>query len=133
MEQVLHGHCLCGAVRYQCQGRPLGVTYCYCKTCQLAAGAPVYLGALFARHAVSWQGATTAYRSSPLGLRHFCPVCGSTLFYECTDGSQRLEITVATLEQPASLPPDCHEWTDSAIPWFHLDDALPRYPQGGPD
>ncbi|PXX48701.1 MULTISPECIES: GFA family protein [Aquitalea] len=133
MEQVLHGHCLCGAVQYQCQGHPLGVSYCYCKTCQLAAGAPVYLGALFARHAVSWQGRTTAYRSSPLGLRHFCPVCGSTLFYECTDGSQRLEITVATLEQPERLPPDCHEWTDSAIPWFHLDDALPRYPQGGPD
>lgn len=133
MEQVLHGHCLCGAVQYQCHGRPLGVSYCYCKTCQLAAGAPVYLGALFPRQAVRWQGATTAYRSSPLGLRHFCPACGSTLFYECTDGSQRLEITVATLDEPESLPPDCHEWTDSAIPWFHLDDALPRYPQGGPD
>jgi hypothetical protein len=27
--------------------------------------------------------------------------------------------------------PDCHEWTASAIPWFHLDDDL-RYPHENP-
>ncbi|KJV31226.1 hypothetical protein VI06_07050 [Aquitalea magnusonii] len=133
MEQVLQGRCLCGAVRYQCHGRPLSVTYCYCKTCQLASGAPVYLGALYPAGAVRWQGSTTAYRSSALGLRHFCGQCGSILFYECTDGSGRVEITIPTLETPAVLRPDCHEWTSSAIPWFHLDDDLPRYLQGAPD
>ncbi|WP_293760081.1 GFA family protein [uncultured Aquitalea sp.] len=132
MADILHGHCLCGALSYQCRGKPLAVTYCHCRACQLASGAPVYLGALYPREAVSWQGATTAYRSSPLGLRHFCPVCGSTLFYECTDGSGQLEITVPTLEHPEALPAECHEWTRSAIPGFDIADALPRHPEGAP-
>lgn len=125
MDDCLQGRCLCGAVRYQCHGQPLKAGYCYCRTCQRATGAPVYFGVSFPREAVSVDGQTARYRSSSRAWRHFCPTCGSSLFFEPLDGDY-FEVSVATLDHPEAIAAQVHVWTASAIPGFHIDDALPR-------
>jgi hypothetical protein len=43
-----------------------------------------------------------------------------------------LDVTIASLDDPAAVRPDHHGWTSSRIPWFDTTDDLPRYPEGGP-
>ena len=35
-------------------------------------------------------------------------------------------MTIATLDQPELAPADRHIWTDSRLPWLHLDEHLPE-------
>lgn len=38
---------------------------------------------------------------------------------------QTIDITVSTLDRPQLAPPRRHIWTDSRLPWLHLDEHLP--------
>ena len=40
---------------------------------------------------------------------------------------------IASFDDPSALPPEYHIFTESRIPWFETSDALPRYPDAGPD
>ena len=56
----------------------------------------------------------------------FCPRCGTQLVFERTEpgAAAEVDVTVASLDDPASLRPDRHIWTASRIPWFDTDDDL---------
>jgi hypothetical protein len=36
-------------------------------------------------------------------------------------------MTLASLDDPAAFPPECHAWTTSRVPWLGLGDGLPRH------
>jgi hypothetical protein len=38
-----------------------------------------------------------------------------------------VDIGVGTFDDASSFKPKDHIWTESAISWLHIDDALPRY------
>ncbi|MBM3490626.1 MAG: GFA family protein [Alphaproteobacteria bacterium] len=89
MSEQHAGGCLCGRVRYVATGRPSRAGICHCRMCQRATGQPLVAGAVFAKAALRITGETRAYRSSPRALRHFCPTCGSPLFFEPLDQPDR--------------------------------------------
>src|ERR1700730_15279176 len=74
------GGCLCGAVRFRCDGDPLNVRICYCRTCQKAMGSPFFARALFPQTALTVEGDTARYASSEMVDRVFCKTCGTRLF-----------------------------------------------------
>lgn len=39
-----------------------------------------------------------------------------------------VDISVASLDDPKSVTPTMHVWTDNRITWFEITDHLPRYP-----
>jgi hypothetical protein len=119
------GGCLCGAVRYRAEGAPLVAGYCHCRMCQRAAGAPVVAWGIWPAGSFAWlSGAPARYASSARGERVFCPVCGTLLaFLE----AETVDVTLASLDEPAAVAPREHIWTASRLPWFELADALPRY------
>lgn len=43
--------------------------------------------------------------------------------------SDRVLVTVGSLDEPQRVRPDDHVWTQNQIPWFEIDDQLPRFPQ----
>jgi hypothetical protein len=124
----VEGGCLCGAVRYRVEGQPLHAGYCHCRMCQRAAGAPVVAWGAWPADRFAWlQGKPGRFASSAKGERSFCPSCGTSLT-SVDPGDRRLvEVTLASLDDPAAFPPEEHIWTASRIRWLELGDKLPRH------
>ena len=124
----VEGGCLCGAVRYRVEGPPLHAGYCHCRMCQRAAGAPVVAWGAWPAGRFAWlQGKPGRFASSAKGERSFCPSCGTSLT-SVDPGDRRLvEVTLASLDDPAAFPPEEHIWTASRIRWLELGDELPRH------
>ena len=130
-EPVYRGGCLCGAVRYEANGSAANPCYCHCRSCRLAAGAPLVPWATFARarfHVV--RGTLTERRSSARVWRGFCAACGSALTYRNEARADEIDVTLATLDEPARLAPQMHVWVAEKLPWLVIGDGLPQHRDG---
>jgi hypothetical protein len=124
------GRCLCGAVRFEATAKPLRASYCHCSKCRQHTGAPVMLGVVFPSDAVAVSGKVAVYASSETGRRHFCPTCGSSLFFTFTDAPDRMEIMAGVFEDPSFIEPSFHLYAGQAIACCAVDDDLPKYEVG---
>ncbi|MCJ8159733.1 GFA family protein [Sphingomonas sp. LaA6.9] len=132
---MLEGGCHCGAVRYQVSGTPAHNALCHCTDCRRSAGAPLVGWALFAADDITVRrGEPRIYASSENGRRHFCPACGTGLFYTNeTIFPGMIDIQSATLDDPDALgPPSAQIQVAERIGWMADAHALPafeRYPE----
>lgn len=108
------GGCLCGAVRLSASGQPDRVGLCHCLDCRKHHGALFYAAAIFCEDAVAITGETRAYKG-----RHFCPVCGSSVF--ARTGAE-VEVPLGSLDEPNQLVPSYESWTIRREGW------LPPFP-----
>ena len=78
--------CSCGQLTAQASGDPVRNSICHCLACQRRTGSPFAQQARFARENVAVAGRSTRYvRTGDEGTRaafHFCPTCGTTVYYE---------------------------------------------------
>jgi hypothetical protein len=131
---MAEGGCLCGAVRYRVEGPPLHADYCHCRMCQHAAGAPVVAWGTWPADRFTWsQGEPRTFASSAKGERSFCPSCGTSLTFVDPGDPTLVDVTLASLDDPASFPPACHIWTMSRIRWLEVGDKLPRHTGARPE
>ena len=128
------GGCLCGAVRYEVQGEPYKVSYCHCRSCRKATGAPVVVMVMFRDFQVRWPGSEPRrHESSPGVRRGFCATCGTPITWEGVwDGGPIFEVHVSTLDHPERFPPDRHAFVRERIRWFDVADDHPRYEGASP-
>jgi hypothetical protein len=127
------GGCLCGNVRYEAR-EPIEAGYCHCRLCQRSSGAPVLAWACFPTSSFSYaKGEPQSYRSSPTALREFCSSCGTQIAFRSSATPARIDLNIASFDDPTSIEPEYHIWLDSSLPWLHIDDDLPRYADEGPD
>jgi len=42
--------------------------------------------------------------------------------------ADRVQVTAGSLDQPQRVHMDDHVWTQHQLPWFQVDDQLPRFP-----
>lgn len=130
------GGCYCGRVRYRVRS-VFDAGYCHCSMCRKIHGAPV----------VAWvavpepdftllQGSPRTFRSSGEGTRHSCADCGTQVFY--TDsrqlppgvGPRLVSVYLTTLDDPAVVHPQVHQWWADRLPWFETRDDLLRVEDG---
>ncbi len=121
------GGCLCGAVRFRCEGEPLNVRICHCRNCQKAMGSPFFARALFARDQLSVEGETTRYASSEALDRVFCTACGTRLFAWRKNGTAA-GVALAVFDDRNAFAPTEHIWVSEKMDWVKFDDGLPQYP-----
>ena len=124
------GGCLCGAVRFFCTSPSERSLYCHCTRCRRISGAPIFLGLLVQRSALTVEGEVRTYASSQHGVRHFCAHCGSSLFLSFKNRPDKIEIVLGSLDDSRSVEPDAHVFCESKIPWFDTVDCLPRFQRG---
>ena len=123
----LTGGCQCGAIRYRfAHTSPEDVHYCHCRMCQKAAGNVVVTHVSLRKRDIVWErAAPTLYRSSSVAERGFCARCGTPISFAYL-ASEWMCVTLGSLDQPAAVTPCIHYGTESQVPWFVIDDALPR-------
>jgi hypothetical protein len=59
--------------------------------------------------------------------RGFCGQCGSSLTYANELRAHEIDVTLASLDDPASVAPIAHIWIDDKLPWVKIADGLPQY------
>lgn len=124
----LSGGCLCGAIRYQATGSVLYLCYCHCESCRRAAGAAmVAWGTFLRRNFALTKGELNEFVSSPGVSRGFCAACGTSLTYHRDGRPQEIDVTLASLDDPALLKPNVHLWVRDKLPWVTIDDGLPQF------
>jgi hypothetical protein len=78
--------CACGAVDIAVNGAVKTMLVCACEACQKATGTGHAVVAMLERASVDVRGETRAFArpadSGATFTRHFCPVCGVTVFAE---------------------------------------------------
>jgi len=127
----MEGGCHCGAIRYRLSARPFSADYCHCRDCQKITGAPVGAWMDFKADEIAWLGGQpTEYASSENIRRGFCPRCGSTLSYRSLKHPEYLTLAICTLDDPDTVRPTYHIYTDSQVGWMHIGDDCTRYPKG---
>jgi len=85
---------------------------------------PVNIGSL------QWtKGAPEFFASSEWAKRGFCGQCGSRLIFSPLDPNDEwlVVLTVGSLDEPGAVTPNMHIFEDSRLPWYKLDDNLPRF------
>lgn len=116
--RVLEGGCLCGANRYRITGVPLSSVLCHCSSCRRASGAPTVAWLTVERtHFEVLCGGARDFLSSPGVIRRFCADCGSALTYENSKSPASIDVTTASLDDPAACPPTAEVWLDHRISW----------------
>jgi len=125
---MVTGQCQCGAIRYEASGEPAYHAMCHCGDCRRSSGAPATAWLLFARDAVVITGTPSVYASSELAQRHFCPTCGTGLFYTNeTVFPGMIDIQSATLDDPDVFPLQAHVQVAERLGWMKHAHQLPQF------
>ena len=126
------GQCHCGAVRYDMTAETKHQAICHCSDCRRHAGAPFVAWALVMKDGMTVNGETREYASSEHGRRHFCPACGTALFYtNDVVFPGMIDVQTGTLDDPDELTPAVQVQAAERLAWVErLNDipAFDRYP-----
>ena len=131
MKQTMTGGCQCGRVRYTVEADPAEAYLCHCRMFQKATGgvAAAFVGVQ--RADLCWEGEPDWYESSPIARRPFCSNCGSPLGFAFREGSDKMDLTFGSFDDPSRFVPKHHfgveglheAWIDtSALPRHRADD-----------
>lgn len=131
---MLTGGCHCGGIRYEAADTPDRHSVCHCTDCRRSAGAPMVAWAVYAASDVRvTKGQPKVRASSEHGRRHFCPDCGTGLFYtNAAFLSGLIDVQTATLDEPGRVvAPSAQVQVAERIGWMseaHALQAFDRYP-----
>jgi hypothetical protein len=113
--------CACGSLKVRCTGEPTKVSLCHCLDCQKRTGSTYGVAAFFRREDVEPQGAARSYtRQSDSGRHvtfHFCPECGSTVFWTPHRKPEAVAIAVGSFADPAFPAPTQAVYPERRHPW----------------
>lgn len=126
---MIHGSCLCGAVRLRIEGplehRPEA---CHCTQCRKQTGS--YLIGISVRRTalhVTGDACVTWYQSSNEVRRGFCAVCGSTLFWNPTlEGYQWTSVALGCIDTPLGLRISKHTFVRDKGDYYEICDDAPQ-------
>jgi len=124
---TLHtGGCRCGAIRFQASADPFYTSYCHCGDCRRASGAPVVAFVGFYSDDVTFTGEdASTYGEAPV-TRNFCGTYGTPLAYTDARLGDQIFMMLGAMDAPENYPPTVHGYVREELPFFHLDDGLPR-------
>jgi hypothetical protein len=128
------GGCTCGQVRYRVSGDPLFVHCCHCRWCQRETGAAFALNAMIEAEQVTLLAGPVAVIATPSASGKGqkisrCPVCQIAVWSNYAGAGDAVHfVRVGTLDDPDSLPPDIHIFTESKQPWVVLPEGVPAVP-----
>jgi hypothetical protein len=129
---VRHAACHCGQLRLEVTGEPMAVSICNCLACQRRTGSAFGMQAGYRRDQVQVVGRFNDYsRISDEADRkehvfHFCPECGSQVFYTEPEEPELLVVSVGSFADPGFPQPTESGYDSRRHPWIGLPDTIER-------
>ena len=125
--------CHCGQLRLEVTGEPFVVSICNCLACQRRTGSAFGIQAGFRADQVQVLGRFNDYaRISDEADRkehvsHFCPDCGSQVFYTEPTEPDLVVVSVGSFADPSFPPPTASGYDSRRHPWVGLPESISRY------
>ena len=120
--------CSCGQLRAICSGTAGRISMCHCLACQRRTGAPFGAQSRFQREQVQIDGRSTTYtRRADSGNSvsfHFCPECGSTVYWELSGYPGFISVALGMFADPSYPAPAHSVYESMRHPWTgHIADC----------
>ena len=119
------GTCRCGQLSAICTGEPVRVSVCHCYDCQKRSGSVFAAQARFPPDAVTVSGEHKVYEhigdSGNSASFHFCPNCGSTLWYRARPFHDLIAIAIGNFADRDFPAPHYSVWEERKHPWVAID------------
>jgi hypothetical protein len=125
--------CCCGALSALAEGEPAVVSLCNCIECQRRTGSPFGVGAYYEAAQVAVSGASSVYERHVEERRlrfHFCPTCGSTVYWQTANHPGRTGIAVGAFADPHFRMPDRSVFERTRHDWLDFPDSMPGFVAG---
>jgi hypothetical protein len=102
--------CSCGQLRVACEGEPVRISICHCLACKRRTGSAFSYSVHYPRAQVTAiEGASSVFtRTGDSGnevVFHFCPGCGTTVYWEPGGHPDRITLGVGAFADPQFPPP----------------------------
>jgi hypothetical protein len=127
MAEPKTGGCACGRVRYTVTVEADEVYLCHCRMCQRATGSVSIAFATFSLDGLTWETEPDWYDSSPIARRPFCRQCGTSLGFIFKQDAHRIDLTVASFDDPSRFAPKHHFGAESIHRAWLNTEGLPEY------
>lgn len=128
--------CQCGALRLHIKSAPEFSVLCNCRRCQKRSGSPFGVGAYIKTENTRVDGAFQTWgRAAVTGrsvVNHFCPTCGTTVFWTLEMRPDYVGVAHGGFEDDLPMP-DRAIWTQEAPDWVVYPDHMPQYEKATPD
>jgi hypothetical protein len=110
---TMTGGCACGRVRYSAEIENQEAYLCHCRMCQRSSGNVSLALKNLQAPAVRWEREPDYYSSSPIARRGYCRECGTSLTFEYLEGTDKMDLTVASFDDPSGFRPAHHFGAES--------------------
>ena len=60
-------------------------------------------------------------------IRSFAACCGTHLFFEDSKGSDTIDLTIASLDDPTPFAPQKAIFLEDKLPWVVVDESIPSF------
>jgi hypothetical protein len=124
-------HCCCGSLRAEATGEPSIFGVCHCTECQRRTGSAFGVSTYFPRDQVRTEGPSKVYvRGSESGRKvefHFCPDCGTSLFWYAAALPDHIGVAFGTFADPSIPWPKWSAWEATRHPWVTFDHPIDRF------
>jgi len=116
--------CCCGQLTLTAEGEPIRISMCHCFDCQRRTGSTFGVQARFPREKIAVVGRSTHYvRTADSGNRitfHFCPDCGSTVYYQLEAVPDAIAVAVGAFADPTFPAPKVSVYEARRHAWAGL-------------
>jgi hypothetical protein len=124
--------CCCGSLRAEVTGEPWIVAICHCTECQRRTGSVFNVSAHFPKQQVRIEGPSKVYvRAGDSGRKvefHFCPDCGTSVFWYAEARPDHIGIASGTFADRSMMPwPTVSIWETRRHPWVTFDHPVNRF------
>lgn len=137
MSETQTGGCLCGQIRYRVPSGLDKIIACHCVNCRKTAGAGCSHNMVLRTDQLSIeQGEPSVYEDTAASgnklYRFFCGHCGSSLFSRREKAPEMTVLKAGSLDDPSAARIAMNIWTDSALPWVHIDPSIEAHATNRP-
>ena len=123
--------CSCGQLALTVTGEPVRVSICHCRACQRRTGSAFGVQARFDRDQVAVAGRSkmylrTADSGNPVSF-HFCPDCGSTVYYSLDQLPDVIAIPVGAFADQTFPGPGVSVYEARQHAWVRVPEDITHY------